>query len=217
MSAASRPAASTSASYSQPLGGIGSLGFNFVGTWLDELIVDPLGGHRLTIASASTAISAARRTRSGGTRFRVSCTHPDGHRPVGPVALLLGGRQRYARAPIPTLPARRPGRATAGSRLQNYFDLALTARIGDHYSFRLGVNNILDRDPPIAVHAGAVRQRQHLSAGVRRAGSLHLRRRHARLLRAGGLQATGAGLFGGPPFFLGSVEVPDDIITSCRT
>jgi outer membrane receptor protein involved in Fe transport len=32
---------------------------------------------------------------------------------------------------------------------QSYFDLAFTARLGDHYNFRLGVNNILDREPPI--------------------------------------------------------------------
>jgi outer membrane receptor protein involved in Fe transport len=32
---------------------------------------------------------------------------------------------------------------------QSYFDLALTARLGDHYDFRLGVNNIFDKPPPI--------------------------------------------------------------------
>ena len=32
---------------------------------------------------------------------------------------------------------------------QNYFDLALTARLWDHYGFRVGVNNIFDRRPPI--------------------------------------------------------------------
>ncbi|HTK58700.1 MAG TPA: TonB-dependent receptor [Sphingomicrobium sp.] len=31
---------------------------------------------------------------------------------------------------------------------QHYFDLAATFRTGDHYEFRLGVNNILDNDPP---------------------------------------------------------------------
>jgi outer membrane receptor protein involved in Fe transport len=31
----------------------------------------------------------------------------------------------------------------------DYFDLALNARIGKSYSFRLGVNNILDKSPPI--------------------------------------------------------------------
>ena len=38
---------------------------------------------------------------------------------------------------------------------QSYFDLTLTARIGDHYNFRLGVNNILDREPPIIGANGA--------------------------------------------------------------
>ena len=32
---------------------------------------------------------------------------------------------------------------------QNYFDLAGTFDIGEHYALRLGVNNILDNDPPI--------------------------------------------------------------------
>ena len=32
---------------------------------------------------------------------------------------------------------------------QSYFDLALTARVGDRYNFRLGANNILDKEPPI--------------------------------------------------------------------
>ncbi|MFT3978314.1 MAG: TonB-dependent receptor [Sphingomonas bacterium] len=32
---------------------------------------------------------------------------------------------------------------------QSYFDLALTARVQDKYTFRIGANNILDRDPPI--------------------------------------------------------------------
>src|SRR5690606_24055533 len=32
---------------------------------------------------------------------------------------------------------------------QSYFDLAATFAVGDHYSFRLGAQNILDRDPPL--------------------------------------------------------------------
>jgi iron complex outermembrane recepter protein len=31
----------------------------------------------------------------------------------------------------------------------SYFDLAFTARLTDRYSFRIGANNILDREPPI--------------------------------------------------------------------
>ncbi|MBK6491014.1 MAG: TonB-dependent receptor [Sphingomonadales bacterium] len=37
---------------------------------------------------------------------------------------------------------------------QSYFDLALTAKLGDRYRFQLGVNNILDRQPPV-VHSGS--------------------------------------------------------------
>ena len=32
---------------------------------------------------------------------------------------------------------------------QSYFDLAGTFTVGDHYNFRLGVNNILDKNPPL--------------------------------------------------------------------
>ena len=34
-------------------------------------------------------------------------------------------------------------------KAQHYFDLATTFSFGDHYNFRLGVNNILDNDPPL--------------------------------------------------------------------
>ncbi|WP_219895231.1 TonB-dependent receptor domain-containing protein [Aquisediminimonas profunda] len=37
---------------------------------------------------------------------------------------------------------------------QSYFDLALTAKLGDRFRFQLGVNNLLDRQPPV-VHSGS--------------------------------------------------------------
>ena len=39
--------------------------------------------------------------------------------------------------------------ANAKINAQSYFDLALSARITDKYNFRLGANNILDKQPPI--------------------------------------------------------------------
>jgi outer membrane receptor protein involved in Fe transport len=44
-----------------------------------------------------------------------------------------------------------PTAAPANQKInaQSYFDLALTARLADRYNFRLGMNNVLDRDPPI--------------------------------------------------------------------
>ena len=35
-------------------------------------------------------------------------------------------------------------------KAQNYFDLTLTAKAFNKFNFRVGVNNILDRDPPVA-------------------------------------------------------------------
>ena len=37
---------------------------------------------------------------------------------------------------------------------QSYFDLVLTAKFAGHFSWQLGVNNIFDREPPIA-HSGS--------------------------------------------------------------
>jgi outer membrane receptor protein involved in Fe transport len=34
-------------------------------------------------------------------------------------------------------------------KAQNYFDLATTFTVGDHYNFRMGVNNIFDKNPPL--------------------------------------------------------------------
>jgi outer membrane receptor protein involved in Fe transport len=33
-------------------------------------------------------------------------------------------------------------------KAQSYFDLTLTARLGDRYNLRIGANNIFDREPP---------------------------------------------------------------------
>jgi outer membrane receptor protein involved in Fe transport len=39
--------------------------------------------------------------------------------------------------------------ANAKIHAQSYFDMALLARLGDRYNFRLGANNIFDRQPPV--------------------------------------------------------------------
>jgi len=32
---------------------------------------------------------------------------------------------------------------------QSYFDLSLSARIGNHYTWRLGATNLFDKEPPL--------------------------------------------------------------------
>jgi outer membrane receptor protein involved in Fe transport len=41
------------------------------------------------------------------------------------------------------------GLLNAHVKAQSYFDLASTFTVGDHYNFRLGVNNIFDKNPPL--------------------------------------------------------------------
>ena len=73
----------------------------------------------------------------------------------------------------------------------NYFDLAGTWKIKDRYTLRAGINNIFDRTPPLLEleqlrHFGAaLRERQHLPAGLRSVGPGVLPGSDRRLLAAG--------------------------------
>jgi iron complex outermembrane receptor protein len=136
------------ASYTQPLGGLGSLAFSFVGTWLDKLVANPLGDITYDCASFFGA-QCGTPSPEWRHKLRVSYTHPTG---IG-----LSAQWRYFSAvdnettssDADLAGTTAPGNAHFGS--QSYIDLVMTARIGDHYSLRLGANNILDRIPPIAV------------------------------------------------------------------
>ncbi|MEA3015221.1 MAG: iron complex outerrane recepter protein [Sphingomonadales bacterium] len=134
------------ASYSMELGGIGGLSFSLVGTWLDELTIDN-GISETYDCAGYYGPTCGVPSPEWRHKFRVTYTHPSG---IG-----LSAQWRYFSAvdvenknPSSTLnQAFAPFNETIPS--QSYFDLTLTARLGDHYNFRLGVNNILDREPPI--------------------------------------------------------------------
>jgi iron complex outermembrane receptor protein len=135
--------------YSMELGGMGGLSFSLVGTWLDELLIDNGISEPYDCAGlyGPTCGVPAPEWRH---KFRVSFTAPNG---VG-----LSAQWRYFAAvdvenstTNSTLNPGNAGFAPFNETIpsQSYFDLTLTARIGEHYNFRLGVNNILDREPPI--------------------------------------------------------------------
>jgi len=87
-------------------------------------------------------------------KTRLTLTTPDG---IGLSAQwrFFSGTKRDTLSSDPDLSTTTTRPADRTIAAQNYFDLTLTARIGDHYSFRLGVNNILDREPPIATQLPA--------------------------------------------------------------
>lgn len=145
------------ANYNREIGSAGRLSLSFVGTWLDKLVTDT------GVAAAGSFDCVGLYGNVCGTpnpkwrhQARIGFDMPSG--------LGASVRWRYfdsvtldaldsntnlnngsVRGPAPGGIAR-PGLAKFDA--VSYFDLALTAKIGDHYSFRLGANNLLDKSPP---------------------------------------------------------------------
>jgi iron complex outermembrane receptor protein len=135
-----------SASYSMEIGSWGGLNFNLVGTWLDTLETDN-GISEVYDCAGYYGPTCGIPNPEWRHKLRIGYNHPSG---VGFSAQwrYFGGVDVENLNPSTTL-----NQDAAEYNLeipsQSYFDLALTARIGEHYNFRLGVNNILDRRPPI--------------------------------------------------------------------
>jgi outer membrane receptor protein involved in Fe transport len=142
------------ASYTQPLGAYGSLAMSAVGTYLYGVRSTP----NVTTTFNCVGFYGSRcgtPTPQWRHKLRVTYTAPNGiglsgqWRHFSPVrADYYSGEKALNNNGAPQ------GLYTAGSdriAQQNYFDLVLTARIGDHYQFRVGANNILDKIPPVLV------------------------------------------------------------------
>ncbi|HVQ07748.1 MAG TPA: TonB-dependent receptor [Allosphingosinicella sp.] len=134
------------ASYSMELGGMGGLSFSLVGTWLDELAIDN-GISEVYDCAGYYGPTCGVPSPEWRHKLRVTYTHPSG---IGLSAQwrFFSGVDVENKNPSTTL--NQPF-SPFNERIpsQSYIDLTLTARIGDHYNFRLGVNNIFDREPPI--------------------------------------------------------------------
>jgi len=137
------------ASYTQPLGSWGSMAFSAVATYLDSLNVNPDGNVKY---DCSGFFGAQCGTPNPKFRSKVRVTY------TAPGGIGLSGQWRHFSGVNRDVLSSDPDLAatvrTAGSdriKQQNYFDLVLTAHIGDHYQFRLGANNIFDKIPPTLV------------------------------------------------------------------
>ena len=139
------------ASYSHQLGRIGSLSASLIGTYLDKYSVNNglLPTYDCAGYYGTTCGSPAPRWRH---KARVSLTLPDG---IG-----LSAQWRYFGKVKSDLlnpsPATKGKSGIQGSRIasQSYFDLASTFTVGNHFNLRIGVNNILDRQPPLVTSGG---------------------------------------------------------------
>ena len=124
------------ANYTREIGTIGRLGLSFLGTFLDELITNPGVGPDVECVNQAGNICG---TPNPDWRHqaRVSFDLPNG----------MGASVRWRYFGPVSVDGGNPGSSRFNE--QSYFDLALTWEVGDHYNFRLGANNILDREPPI--------------------------------------------------------------------
>jgi iron complex outermembrane receptor protein len=138
---------------------MGGVSFNFVGTWLDKLETTPQKGDKpIDCAGLYGTLCSA----LGGSpnpnpewrhKLRVTWNTPFEYSWFG--SLGLSAQWRYFSSV--DLDATSGNPALAGDKLptdlkfaaQSYFDLLATWKIKDNYSFRLGVNNVLDNDPPL--------------------------------------------------------------------
>lgn len=139
-----------SAAYSRQLGGLGRMNVSFVGTWLDKLErfdgitipVDCVGYHGALCGTPNPKWRHQMRvgldTKMGigvSVRWRYFDPVRQDRTSSNPN---LSGTTQPANLRIPAV---------------SYFDLALTADVGDNFKFRLGANNLLDKTPPLTVGA----------------------------------------------------------------
>ena len=137
-----------SAAYSRQIGGIGRMNVSFVGTWLDELVtydgitvpVDCVGYHG---GICGTPNPKWRHQLRVGLDTKMGIGISARWRYFDPVL-----QDRLSPNPNLNSPA---GVQPANARIPavSYFDLTLTADVGDNFKFRLGANNLLDKTPPI--------------------------------------------------------------------
>jgi len=137
----------------------GSISANFVGTWLDKLETTVLNGQNpidcagLYGATCSTLGGSINPNPQWRHKLRVTWNTPFEYGWFGNLGLSAQWRfmqsvKLDASSGDPRLAGDVPATdAKLGAR--SYLDLLATFKLKDNYSFRVGVNNVLDQDPPL--------------------------------------------------------------------
>ncbi|HET8749850.1 MAG TPA: TonB-dependent receptor, partial [Sphingomicrobium sp.] len=132
--------------YSHRLGSLGTLSANFNGTWVDRFEINDGLNPEYDCAGfyGSTCGNPLPEWRH---KLRATLQTPMG---IG-VSLqwrYIGGVDHERNSSDEVLNGT-PPQLGNHVKAQSYFDLASTFTVGDHYNFRLGVNNIFDKSPPL--------------------------------------------------------------------
>jgi outer membrane receptor protein involved in Fe transport len=152
--------------YSRRLGGMGTINVSYVSTFLRKLEIDTgvvpttgTGNGKFDCAGLYGNTCGSFLTGAPNPKyrhkFRLGLTMPNG--------LGISGQWRYFSSvkndgleedcdinqPAPVVCLANVAPANRKIKAQSYFDLALTARLADRFNFRIGANNLLDKEPPI--------------------------------------------------------------------
>ena len=145
-------------SYSYRFGSFGTLSANVVGTWLNKFLVND-GLNPTYNCAGFYGATCGNPLPHWRHKARLSLQMPNGigisaqWRYVGKVT-----HQCFSSDVVLNCATIAPG-ANGVAQLdghvpaQSYFDLAGTFTVGDHYSLRMGVNNIFDKNPPLFSNA----------------------------------------------------------------
>jgi len=138
------------------MGEWGGLGFNLVGTWTEKYVTQPVTGGGTFDCAGLYGVVCSSNANLGPTpkwrsKLRVTWTTPW-------PALTLSADWRYissvkfdvnSKNPFLADPLGRKDIPDATIPAANYFDLSGTWKVRDTITFRAGVSNIFDKDPPI--------------------------------------------------------------------
>jgi iron complex outermembrane receptor protein len=145
---------------------MGSVSANFVGTWLDKLETTVLTGG--TPVDCAGLYGATCNTLGGSNapnpkwrhKLRVTWNTPYEFGWIGNLGLSAQWRY-FSKVDLDATssqPALKGAIAATDARLgaRGYLDLLATFKLKDNYSFRVGVNNVLDQDPPLTGSGGTI-------------------------------------------------------------
>jgi outer membrane receptor protein involved in Fe transport len=137
------------ANYALDMGGIGTLHFGLIGTWLDELVVDPGGGFTPYDCVGLFSGRCGTPNPEWRHRFRVGWETP------WDLELDATWRHYGGVDNVASIDSGAPTDLDRSFDAVDYLDLAGNWHIRDNASIRFGVNNVLDKDPPISDNVGA--------------------------------------------------------------
>ncbi|KRC78401.1 TonB-dependent receptor domain-containing protein [Sphingomonas sp. Root241] len=127
--------------------GVGGFSLSFIGTWLKELRNEPLPGLGSYDCVGLFGPTCGQPSPEWRHQARLSWSDTTdiasvslNWRYIGPTKLSNNTDDPFLTGPAYVLNASLPA--------YSYFDLALSAKVQKNIAFRLGVNNLLDKDPP---------------------------------------------------------------------